>query len=274
MFHVGVAEVYRNRTSLNYTTDVYAPLAWTAISQYAAGKPLSSEDINLAYDMCLFYYENRGHSDPIGRLLSVEEEIVLPIKTSFGSFEITTHCDLIFEDSDGVIVVRDHKTKDALPSDYSWFDLDVQMMIYAVAAWRKYGVPCRIEHNLVRREVPPGYGHRPLINEGIDKNGKPYKRRSTASTDPTDYMRRFSFIKSEDTLLEYEARIAEYLEEMHGFGGLPVASAYSRSPGPLCSYCPYQTVCIRELGGEVVTDREASILFNTPQEGQLHASTD
>lgn len=263
MFHAGLSAVYRAGVEAGAM-----PNFEDVIAKFVADKWIEEQvqirvdDEEKAVDMLNYYWQHVGFMETavIKKVLAVEDELKLVIPEL--DVEITCRPDFVFERLDGRTILRDHKTKDALPSDYSWFDMDPQMMIYQLVC-RQYGwTPATVQHNLVRREVPPGFGHRPEYNEGIDKNGKPYRRKSTGSTEPTDYFRIFEFTKGEATLAAYEKEIFSTVEEMIT---APESLHKRRSVSSMCTYCPFFVICNRELAGETVTDDEASLLFSQSQ---------
>lgn len=208
---------------------------------------LTEEDIIKCYDVAQFFVE---HDDTeIEGILTVEEDTDLLIPEL--DLVIATHFDVAFmEKGFKAPVIRDHKTKDDIPSKYDWFDLDWQMKVYQVAGWKKYGEPCAVEHNLIRREVPPGFGHRPLVNEIHDSKGRIYNKKSTASTDPAKYLKKIRFEKSEATLQHYYKEIVRTAEEMLYAKANPKTYNFNRQSSFLCDGCPFLVPCLREQDGE------------------------
>jgi hypothetical protein len=250
---------------------------WLLAQQYKPGErlievSLDEKDMNLAQDMFDFYWQHYGSKETIAEIIAVEQEFTLPLWIENKEIKVLCRPDLLFFDEDHRVRLRDHKTKDKLPSDYDWFEMNLQMMIYQVLA--KYNFPgyrIVVEHNLVRREVPPGFGHRPLMNHIIDKNGKEYDKKSTASQKPEDYVRMYSFQKSDETIKRYAETLTQYVREMLHLSRND--GPWLRSPGPLCGFCPFFFPCKREFEGEEVSDAEARTLqLLPPNQGEIHVS--
>lgn len=235
--HAGLAEFYKHPGG--YDSSV--------AFRTATDLKLSYEDACKCQDVVLFFLE---HDDTeIEGILTVEEDTDLLIPEL--DLVIATHFDVAFmEKGFKAPVIRDHKTKDDIPSKYDWFDLDWQMKVYQVAGWKKYGEPCAVEHNLIRREVPPGFGHRPLVNEIHDSKGRIYNKKSTASTDPAKYLKKIRFEKSEATLQHYYKEIVRTAEEMLYAKANPKTYNFNRQSSFLCDGCPFLVPCLREQDGE------------------------
>jgi hypothetical protein len=241
-------------TALVLGKDSRAAIENYAVEAAPRGVLITEEDKNLAADVAAFTFRHFFDELPPREILSAEQEYSLKIANT----TITMRPDLVYREN-GIHLV-DYKTKDALPSDYTWFDLDPQMLVYNVGIHERYpDENVFVEHLLIRREVPPGYGHRPEYNEGIDKNGRPYRRKSTASTDPSDYYRLFSFQVNAQTVAAYRAELERIVVEMEKEADLrgPI-----RSASMLCPSCPFFAICRRDQAGETVSDAEAKKYFS------------
>jgi hypothetical protein len=234
----------------------------TAIDVYAAnaqakGIVIAEEDRDLAEDCARLanqMYLEKSLKDTGARLISCEHEYEIKISNSI----ITMKPDLIYLDRAERYHLVDYKTKDQIPSDYTWFDLDPQMKIYNVGVHEIFGTdkPVFVEHLLIRREVPPGYGHRPTHNHIVDKRGREYDKKSTASTDPDDYIRLFPFCVSAKTVAQFKNNLTDMVREMES------DPEPHRSASALCTFCPYFAICRREQAGESVSDAEAQKYIN------------
>lgn len=232
VIHAGIAHWYRTGQLGAIATD---------------GAVLSSEDATKCEDVVRYFIEQTTPNR--SNVLSVEEDTELLIPEL--DLVIHTHFDVAKMEASGP-VIEDHKTKEDIPAEYGWFDLDWQMKIYQVTGWKKYGGPCTVQHNLIRREVPPGFGHRPEYNEMVSSTGKVYNKKSTASTDPRKYIRQIRFEKSEETLAHYYQEIVSSAREIIQAKTLGEGTYYNRQSNFLCGGCPYLVPCIREQDGESI----------------------
>lgn len=258
-FHAGLAEAYLS-DSMTESAHLLATESLIRTPEYA-----SQENFDLVSDMLDYYWANK--SIDIAEVLETEPEMEMTmlcqLPTTNGPqmspFTITLHPDLIARDSQGQLLLLDHKTKKVLPGAYEWFQLSTQMKIYAVACWRKYGEIPKVIHNLVRQQIPPGFGHRDFKR---NKDGSPSKRQ--ASTDVNDYLRSQAFIKSEDALAFYEQDLRNMCTEI--ILAITGIVRFERNEGILCERCPYLLACIREDAGETLTEGQARLLFKTKEE--------
>lgn len=247
--HAGIAGFYKQR--MDGETD--GGEVFTERLIRAACPNLSDEDVEKCVDITRYFIERKASVEQ-RKILAVEEEHPLTI----GPFTIHCHLDVVVEDVWGDPVVIDNKTKGSLPSDYRFFDLDWQMKLYQLAAYDRYEKVPAVEHHLIRREVPPGFGHRPEYNEGIYQSGpqagKAWRRRSTASTDPDDYIKVYKFQKTKEVLQAYANDVSDMLSEMVMANAAKDRFAFIRKGNYTCNTCPFIETCIREAEGEVVND--------------------
>lgn len=91
-----------------------------------------------------------------------------------------------------VAVVKDHKFLGDVKSAAASMPLNIQMLSYESLCWRELGSinsnggydDVEVIYNMIRKEVPPGFGHRSALT--------PTGKKSTASTNPQDYLQRVS----------------------------------------------------------------------------------
>lgn len=259
-FHAGLAAAY---PSNNIDAGVDAMLAYMASRPaFPAHEPI---DQALIEDMLRYYWANKTLD--IAEVIATEQEmeitLLCPMDTNQGPqmapFSIVMHLDLVARDSQGQLLVVDHKTKTRMPGAYEWFQLSTQMKLYSVGAWREYGEVPKVIHNLVRQAVPPGFGHHDWV---YNKDGSRSKRQ--ASTAVNDYLRSHSFLKSEDALAFYEQDVRGMCKEI--ILAIMGAVRFERNDGILCERCPYLAACLREDMGERLTDAQAKLLFKVTEE--------
>jgi CRISPR/Cas system-associated exonuclease Cas4 (RecB family) len=141
-------------------------------------------------------------------------------------------CDLIYRDTDGVLVIRDWKTFAKLPSMDS--DLDFQARLYIALVMRKYKTTnVRFEHVYVRKTPP---------NIPKDKAGKCWEIEECYITPPPILM----------SLHEVMTLVQEVKWELENLLYTKKHGRYTRSPQKgggydACSFCSVKEICKAEL---------------------------
>lgn len=159
--------------------------------------------------------------------------------------------DLLMQDmthEKNVLVVADHKTVGDVNSTMAFLPLDVQMLSYESLAWREaiqMGYDdVEVVYNMIRREVPPGFGHR----SALTASGK----LSTASKNPDDYLKRGSLWHSPKEREAIESNflipmLSQAAEARHYKG--PLIPTVIRTGGEACFNCDFFARCKANIIG-------------------------
>lgn len=206
---------------------------------------LQDEDWTTAFDVVDFYFEQVIAKEPLREIVAVEE----PYHLELAGYRIRGTFDLVFPD-----VVRDFKTTSNVHTADD-FTLDFQTLFYELLAYRTWGRPVEFEHEYIRREVPPGFGTRPVR---LNKDGSVAK--NNASTDPADYIQRVRHTRSVHELDAFQGELQNILTSMWG------NTYYLRSPNKrTCPQCPYYALCGAELSGHKPIDSFLRMRYNVTQ---------
>lgn len=198
-----------------------------------------STETRYEWTFVLEYSPNKWGCDPIQSV---------PIQLS-GVFDLCAK-DLTFPKDRNVLTVFDHKFTGDVNGSLAFLPLDVQMLVYEIVAYY-YATQVmgyddvEIVYNMVRREVPPGYGSRPTTTKSGAK--------STASTRLEDYLRRTTLFHSERQRAEIESNflrpaLKELVEVTLNDG--PFLVTPIRTGGESCEYgCDFFERCKATLVG-------------------------
>jgi CRISPR/Cas system-associated exonuclease Cas4 (RecB family) len=218
---------------------------------------LTREDRELLDDMIRYWFEQIGKEDlaAIETVLSVEE----PAYIQIGNYLIRNTLDLCVKYRDQPDpVIEDHKTGDPEGSK-AFLRLDIQTSAYYVAARGKYGRAMFFTHTFQDREVPPGFGHRPLTTA----SGKERSRKTLEDmSKPTRYIQR-TFTPLNDAVLD--AHTQELVDIIQEIDHAKATGRWTRTRikvGPFaCAHCPYFAVCTAERDGQEVGEGAAELQF-------------
>lgn len=241
-FHAGVAGGYREYGSRAHFVEIaqQAFREWLNTKD-AAG--FNNDNIPLVEDMIAFWWENEGRHQEYAEIVSVEEH--MPYQFPYADpRQIRCTPDLMARRSEsGRLVLVDHKTVGGVHEALAFLPLDFQLRLYTLQAWRKYGELPEVEYNIVRREVPPGFGHRPVRR---NKDGAVSK--NNASMDPADYVRRVTLKFTEKQLLTFENELLDIVHDVDSEDDY--TRSVVKSGATACGGCPYLTQCTMELDGK------------------------
>ena len=216
------------------------------IAAHAAG----SND-PLLHDVFDYYWEHVGSKDEFDEILSVEE----PVNVVVGDARVKAMFDLTAYRG-GRTVLMDHKTVTTIAEEYLFLPLDFQVRMYSYLAHTTYPGEVDFIYNIVRREVPPGFGSR----SEKTKSGRPSK----ASQRPEDYLKRIRLTMSRTEVEAFRDRIDELTWAMKRAAN---SGVYLRVPiksgGEACGRCPYYTPCVAEMRGQVLDKGMLSMIYST-----------
>jgi len=213
----------------------------------------SHEDRYLMEDMLDFWYQHKGMQDRY-EILKVEE----PIYVQIGDWTVRGTFDALVRD-EGHLLVVDKKTCDSVKDETDWLPLDFQHWLYQYIGWRVFGEPVDFMLDRVRREVPPGFGHREVR---LTKKGVPAA--NNASTAVEDYLQRIPVpAKTVAELATFESELINLLAtvewaDKRGY----YTRTEIRTGGQSCGGCPYKDVCVAEYYGNVLSDEVLNVMFD------------
>jgi hypothetical protein len=136
------------------------------------------------------------------------------------------------------------------------------MSSYYIAGRGKWGRVLQFQHTFVDREVPPGFGHRPLTTD----TGKARSAATLATMQkPEKYIQRTFTTLSDATLDAYTGELVDIIQEIDH---AKATGRWMRTPikvGPFaCSHCPYFAPCQAERSGKEVGEGAAAMMYILP----------
>lgn len=215
------------------------------------------EEIRAIGDSVQFYARHKIWYDfQHYKILATEVPFDYPFTTYNGEDVILSGVfDLLAQDvthEKNVVVVMDHKTVGDVNNTMSFLPLDVQMLSYEALCWRALGQPSsnggyddvEVIYNMIRREVPPGFGHRSEFT--------PTGKKSTASRNVDDYLKRTSLWHSTKEREAIESNflipmLSETAESQYYKG--PLIPRIIRTGGEACSSCDFFARCKANILG-------------------------
>lgn len=250
LVHVGLATAYKL---------LHAPLIGLKAAAHAEMERVRSEGHEYKGEQ----YEIRIEDEDFERLKSVTDyyldhyaaddvldlEVLSVEKTrpvSFGGFKFDVTMDLVVRHRrSGIVQVFDRKTVgQTVNSPQANLQVDTQFLIYEAAAHELFsqnGVEhVEVVRDLIRRDVPPGYGYRPLTTKSGAK--------SSATTDPRDYLRREVFSHSKKELSVAIAELVAVGWQMRfQRPRIEYYRSVIRTGSEACSNCPHYIRCGADL---------------------------
>ena len=252
---------------VNSAVDAMAQMVKDGVYYYrGTEKPLALDPENHAEfivsigDAINYYADKYAYADYMRyKIVSVEKEytwqLVLDLGHIDGPFiiELSGVMDFCAEDQDHkkkILTVADHKFVGDVNGALAFLPLDLQMLIYEFVVYHQATEvmgydDVELLYNLVRREVPPGYGHR------SDKTKSGAK--STASQRPEDYLRREVLFHSPTQRQQIESNfLRPALEEMMRVreNDGPFLLTTIKTGGEACGQCEYFARCKAQLVGQ------------------------
>jgi hypothetical protein len=197
------------------------------------------------------------------KVLGVEKLFELQITGDDGlEYILVGVLDLIYEDTDGLIWIRDHKVWDEIPDEGAFHTMDPQLTIYLHGAKEALGVEAAgIEYSYVRSAAPTVPTLRKKdgqLSEAAISTDYPtvFRFLRENNLEPRDYrgvleplaasspfLRRYRLPRSEvvtaQILADASQTAAEIINHDHTV----------RNITRQCSWCPYQQLCRGELFG-------------------------
>lgn len=217
---------------------------------------LDQGDREMVEDMVRYSFEHfwKAEIAKWDRILAVEE----PAYIQIGRYLIRNTFDLVVKyrmdvepEGDVVLagrsVVLDAKTVDDPRTSRDWIPLDFQTRSYPLAARGRWQQPFPFKHVFVAREVPPGFGHRPITTETGKARPKATLERMSM---PENYVQSVVTDFNDHQLDHFERKMVGVIMEI---AQAEVNASYPESPikvGPFsCGGCPYYAPCTFEMDG-------------------------
>lgn len=258
LLHHGLAEMYRSQ-SLSAAMTALDDMARSGKYTYhdeekdLARDACESETVNRLCDVLAFYHQHAFAATMAGKEVYAIEK---PFEYERLGIAIDGTFDLVLRHLDRpVFEVHDFKTVSLVSTALKFLALDTQMLQYEVLANRTLGRSPVMVHmvqqiemvyNIIRREVPPGFGSRPLTTKSGAK--------SSASQNVEDYLYQHRFAHSKVEV--------EYIEDAFIATTLAAQTIYNtkwrndiqrrtiKTGGEAChTSCPYFARCCAELIG-------------------------
>jgi len=200
-----------------------------------------------------YFWLQLGSKDDFDEIVSVEE----PVAVDFYGYKIRGTLDVVARKG-AMLIIPDHKTMESVHVGYEFFPLDFQGWLYRWHIYKTKGASAMFLHNMIRREVPPGFGSRELR---IKKDGTPAK--NNASTDPADYLHREKLWCSGQELRAFESELENTLRILEFRRSTGVWDRSDLKWGAQsCGTCAYRTVCKAELAGHTISDSILTSLYD------------
>lgn len=213
---------------------------------------LTAQERETMADTWDFYYQQIARQDDWDEIVTVEEPIYLVVSYAGEPvMRIRSTLDLLAR-KNGKLVNVDHKTTGDVEQSLEFLALDFQVREYPLAVRAVYNEDAIVCYNMIARDVPPGFGHRPLTTATgrardrttLENMQRPerYLRREWISYSPAQHA---SFSK---TLVEIATMLA--FERQNGIW----PRREVKMGGMACSSCPYFALCCAELDGRVISN--------------------
>lgn len=242
--------------------DAARPAVWGARDD-RNGYPLLADpaDRTLAMEMVELYFEHIGSKRRYAALLGADDPVVIECE----GMRIRCTLDAAWRTTSGSHDVEEYKTIATLPQSTDFLSLNFQRQAYHYAAVQMYGAGGQVLYMFQRREVPPGFGSRPLR---MNKNGSVAK--NNASQDRDDYMRQVAVPKSPEAIARFERNVREKKAAVRMYRA---SGVWPRVPimsgNESCDKCPYFKLCDAEANGlSLSADALRAEYYHSPVAGR------
>jgi hypothetical protein len=260
LFHRAAQEYYRSIQSGLTEASANVNVHWiidntTKVENQYHGDSeitLSQEQRETMHDCWDYYYQQTASKDEWDEIVKVEDPIFLVIGYNGQPvLRIRSTLDMIAR-KNGKLVVVDHKTTGDVEQSVEFLALDFQVREYPLAVRAYYEEDPIVCYNMIAREVPPGFGRRPLTTDtGRKRNADTLANMQR----PERYLRRewLSFSEAQHNSFQLNlVQIALALQFEGNAGIWP--RRIVKMGGMACSGCPYFAICTAELDGRKIAD--------------------
>lgn len=231
---------------------------------------LDAEQRTALADTFQFYYDTYASKDVWDEIVSVEESVHLIINYKDKPvMDVRCTIDLLAR-KNGRLVVVDHKTTGDVKQNLQFLSLDLQARVYPLSVVRWLLQDVDFCYNMISREVPPGYGHRPLETE----TGKKRNADTLAKMQRTDnYLRREWITYSPEQYASFERTLVQnaLTIEFESESGIWPRRVVKMG-GMACDKCDYFALCSAELSGKEFTNESPLIKMAYTLDPLVHAT--
>ena len=218
---------------------------------------LEVKDREALWDSWMYYYEKVACQDDWDEIVAVEEPIFLVVGVEgVPILKVRATLDLHVKKK-GTRFIVDHKTTGEVQKNLAYLALDIQMRTYPLAIKTYYDESPTLCYNMISRDVPPGYRHRPLFTEsGRARSPETLK----SMQDVKKYLHREFIVYSDDQYRAFEVSLVKnalVLRAEQASANWP--RRIVKMGGMACDGCPYFGPCTAEFDGQVVSDDNPAI---------------
>lgn len=224
------------------------------------------------WDTFLYYYENQARHDEWDEILEVEESAYIVVgMNNVPLLKIRSTFDLHAK-KNGQHYIVDHKTTGDVEQNVEFLALDLQPRHYVLTARNLYQEPITMCMNYIARDVPPGFGHRPLETE----TGQKRSASTLANLQRKErYLQRKWLSYSNEQLDEHQRELVRTammieLEKQTEIWPRRIV----KMGGMSCSTCPYFALCCAELNGRTMPDESPLIQVAYNKDERLERKAD
>lgn len=196
------------------------------------------------WDTMTYYYNQVACLDNWDEILAVEDNVYLVVGYQGQPvMQIRSTFDLVAK-KDGKLCIVDHKTTGEVQKSLEFLELDVQMRSYILSGATFYDTDPMLCYNMIARDVPPGYGHRPLTTPtGRTRSVETL----SAMQNPANYLHREWKTYTDKQLNAIHRQFVQMalMIQFEGQSGIWPRKVVTAG-GMACDSCPYFAICTAE----------------------------
>jgi hypothetical protein len=233
---------------------------------------LTPQERETMHDCLDYYWQELGSKDDFTQIVGVENSLIYPLRQP-GKLIARVRCtmDLIARMADGRLVILDHKSTGKPDKSKEFVRLDFQARMYPLAVWDAYGELPEFILRFCARDVPPGFGRRPLTT----KTGK--KRDADTLVSLQQHEKYLTEYRKGYSAQELEAFEHELLNLAAARNWAKAGEIWNRRPikggVPNCvQHCDYNAICEAELDTGRTIPNSAGVIqigFTTREQRQV-----
>ena len=218
---------------------------------------LDNKQLESMHDVLDYYYRETMSKDQWDEIVKVEDPIYLVIGyQGHPVLRIRSTIDLLAR-KNGRLVLVDHKTTGDVEQNVTFLGLDFQVHEYPLSVRAYYDEDPLFIYNMIARDVPPGFGRRPLTTD----TGRARNAETLANMQrPERYLRREAIAYSEQQYNAFQIALVQIALTMQFEGNSGIwPRRVIKMGGMACDKCPYFEPCKAELDGRRLEDMQALI---------------
>lgn len=218
---------------------------------------LDEKSIESMHDVLDYYYQETMSKDDWDEIVKVEDPIYLVIGYQGNPvLRIRSTIDLLARKNKRLVLV-DHKSTGDVEQNVTFLGLDFQVHEYPLSVRAYYEEDPIFCYNMMARDVPPGFGHRPLTTE-TGRKRDPETLRSMQN--PAKYLRREWITYNEQQYNAFQITLVQTALAIQFEGNSGIwPRRVVKMGGMSCDRCPYFEPCKAELDGRRLQDMNALI---------------